>query len=78
VVALREGLLAGERSDAVRLKRRMVERVLERCTEEIDGDIVPLLTSLQRFAVEAARDEARSFCNDLVAGAVSSEQRLVA
>jgi uncharacterized protein (DUF2336 family) len=79
VIALREGLLVGETNDAARLKRRIVERVLERCAQEIDGDTVPLLMSLQRFAVEAAREEARAFCNDLVARSQTpGERRLVA
>jgi hypothetical protein len=53
---------------ATRLKRRMVERVLTRCAEETLGDIEPLLTLLRRFAAEAAREEARMFCDELVAG----------
>jgi hypothetical protein len=56
----------------------MVERVLDRCSEEAEGELVALITSLQRFAVEAARDEARVFCADLVADAISpSTQRLL-
>jgi hypothetical protein len=46
----------------------MVERVLTRCAEETLGDIEPLLTLLRRFAAEAAREEARMFCDELVAG----------
>jgi uncharacterized protein (DUF2336 family) len=65
LVALREGMLIGEARDAVRLKRRMVERVLDVCSEE--GCESTLLALLRRFAVEAAREEARSFCDDLVA-----------
>jgi uncharacterized protein (DUF2336 family) len=68
LVALREGVLVGEPRDAARLKRRMVERVLDVCTE--DGAEATLLALLRRFAVEAARDEARMFCNDLVADSV--------
>ncbi len=79
VMAMREGALLGEHNDMARLKRRIVERVLERCTEEAHGDLAPLITALQRFAVEAARDEARMFCEDLVADAVGpAEQRLIA
>ena len=62
-----------------RLKRRMVERVLERCSEQAESELVPLITALQRFAVEAARDEARMFCEDLVADAIGpAEQRMIA
>ena len=53
--------------------------VVERCSEAAQGDLVPLITALQRFAVEAARDEARMFCEDLVADAVvPAEPRLIA
>jgi hypothetical protein len=45
----------------------MVERVLTRCADESLGDIEPLLLLLRRFAAEAAREEARMFCNELVA-----------
>ena len=31
------------------------------------GDVEPLLTLLRRFAAEAAREEARAFCAELVA-----------
>jgi uncharacterized protein (DUF2336 family) len=76
--ALREGVLVGETRDAARLKRRMVERVLEACFEE--GAENALLALLRRFAVEAARDEARMFCDDLVADAAppaAAQYRLV-
>ena len=65
LVALREGVLIGERRDAARLKRRMVERVLDDCTDA--GCEPALLALLRRFSVEAAREEARLFCDDLVA-----------
>ncbi len=79
IIAMREGLLVGEHSDTARLKRRIVDYVLERCSEDAEGEMVPLLTALQRFAVEAARDEARMFCEDLVADEIGpSEQRLIA
>jgi len=65
LAALRDGVLIGEPRDAARLKRRMVERVLEDCTAE--GCAAALLALLRRFSVEAAREEARLFCDDLVA-----------
>jgi len=52
----------------VRLRRRMVERVLTRCADEPGVDLEPLLTLLRRFAAEAAREEARTFCQELAAG----------
>ncbi len=67
VEAMREGGFVGEPGGATRLRRRMVERVLTRCGDESDVDIEPLLTLLRRFAAEAAREEARMFCNELVA-----------
>jgi uncharacterized protein (DUF2336 family) len=67
LAAMREGILLGEQSGASRLKRRMVERVLARCAHDDGSDMAALLALLRRFAVEAARDEARNFCDDLVA-----------
>ena len=34
------------------------------------GELAPLLTLLRRFATEAAREEARLFCDELVGGGV--------
>jgi uncharacterized protein (DUF2336 family) len=51
---------------AARLRRRMVERVLTRC--ETDRQAAePLLILLRRFATESAREEARMFCDELMA-----------
>jgi uncharacterized protein (DUF2336 family) len=51
---------------AARLRRRMVERVLTHC--ETDREAAePLLILLRRFATESARDEARQFCDELMA-----------
>jgi uncharacterized protein (DUF2336 family) len=55
---------------AVRLRRRMVERVLTHC--ETDRKAAePLLILLRRFATESAREEARAFCEELVADEAS-------
>jgi len=67
IEAMREGGLAAEPCDAARLKRRMIERVLTGCEEQDLGELEPLLTLLRRFATEAAREEARLFCDGLVA-----------
>jgi uncharacterized protein (DUF2336 family) len=71
IAALRDGVLIGEGSGVARLKRGMVERVLAACAREHaqarGSDAVSLLALLRRFAVEAAREEARMFCEDLVA-----------
>ena len=67
IKAMREGVLIGEQGGAARLKRRMVERVLAACEAERNPDMASLLALLRRFAVEAAREEARMFCDDLVA-----------
>jgi uncharacterized protein (DUF2336 family) len=83
LTAMREGILVGEQGGAARLKRRMVERVLARCGGEDEDDMATLLALLRRFAVEAAREEARMFCDDLVADSTmmpraNAEMRLVA
>ena len=69
IEAMREGGFLIEPGGAARLKRRMIERVLTRCENEALGDLAPLLTLLRRFATEAAREEARLFCDELVAEA---------
>jgi uncharacterized protein (DUF2336 family) len=51
---------------AARLRRRMVERVLTHCgTDQQAAE--PLLILLRRFATESAREEARMFCDELIA-----------
>ncbi|KQZ00430.1 hypothetical protein ASD45_05845 [Pseudolabrys sp. Root1462] len=67
IAALRDGILLGETGGVSHLKRRMVERVLDACAAERRDDMASLLALLRRFAVEAAREEARMFCDDLVA-----------
>jgi len=76
--AMREGGFVSEPGGAARLKRRMIERVLTRCEDEALGELEPLLTLLRRFATEAAREEARLFCNELVAESFEDEQRFEA
>ena len=61
------GRLRHEPGGASRLKRRIIERALTRCENEAPDEIEPLLTLLRRFAAEAAREEARLFCDELVA-----------
>jgi uncharacterized protein (DUF2336 family) len=68
IATLNEDGFLGDPSGATRLKRRMIERVLTRCANGAIGDIEPLLMLLRRFATEAAREEARMFCEDLVDG----------
>ena len=48
------------------LRRRMVERVLTHC-ETDQHAAEPLLILLRRFATESAREEARMFCDELMA-----------
>ena len=67
IEAMREDGFQGRPERANQLKRRIIERVLTRCEMEVLGDIEPLLTLLRRFAAEAAREEARAFCDELVA-----------
>ena len=86
IAAMCEGALVGERGGAGQLKRRMVERVLAACEAERGRDLTSLLALLRRFAVEAAREEARMFCDDLVANddradphrLITADARLVA
>ncbi len=78
IEAMREGGFASEPGDAARLKRRMIERVLTRCEDQDLGELEPLLTLLRRFATEAAREEARLFCDGLVAESVEAEDCSVA
>jgi len=65
IEAMHEDVLLGESGDASRLKRRMIERVLTRCERAALGESEPLMTLLRRFATEAAREEARMFCDEL-------------
>ncbi len=51
---------------AAGLRRRMVERVLTHCATDRQA-AEPLLILLRRFATESAREEARMFCEELVA-----------
>lgn len=70
ILTMQEDGFLGDPSGSARLKRRMIERVLTRCSEASPEDIAPLVTLLRRFATEAAREEARMFCEDLVDGLV--------
>jgi uncharacterized protein (DUF2336 family) len=65
--AMREEGFVSEPGGASRLKRRVIERVLTRCESADLGDVEPVLTLLRRYAAEAAREEARLFCDELVA-----------
>jgi uncharacterized protein (DUF2336 family) len=65
IKAMREGF--AEEADDARLQRRVVERVLAACEGADMGDVAPLITLLRRFATEAAREEARLFCDELAA-----------
>jgi uncharacterized protein (DUF2336 family) len=68
ISALNEYGYAGELGGASRLKRRMVERALTYCEDgKHDGAAEGLLVLLRRFALEAAREEARLFCDELAA-----------
>ena len=65
VTALREA--SSEDAVSSRLKRQVVERVLAQCEHADIGDIEPLLILLRRYAAEAAREDARAYCEELVA-----------
>ena len=73
IEAMHEIGLQAEPGGNTRLRRRMVERVLTSCAGMPAGDVEPLMTLLRRYATEAAREEARLFCDDLVEmGSVSN------
>jgi hypothetical protein len=79
IATMQEDGFLGDPSGSARLKRRMIERVLTRCARESLDEIEPLLTLLRRFATEAAREEARLFCDDLVDGLVPvDDTRMIA
>jgi uncharacterized protein (DUF2336 family) len=65
--AMHEDGFIGDPGGVSRLRRRVIERVLTRCEHEGIEEIEPLLTLLHRYAAEAAREEARLFCNELAA-----------
>jgi uncharacterized protein (DUF2336 family) len=65
--AMRHTSVGPEAGGAGRLRRRIVERVLMGCARSDVGEIEPLLMLLRRFATEAAREEARLYCDELVA-----------
>jgi len=65
--ALHEHGFVGDPTGPAQLKRRMIERVLTRYAEDAATEIDPILTLLRRFATEAAREEARLFCQELAA-----------
>ena len=67
VEALHEVGFVGSIEGMVRLRRRMVERVLTRCELDSSEATEPLLILLRRFSTESAREEARLFCDELVA-----------
>jgi len=77
ILAMREGFVY-DAGGAARLKRRMIERVLTRCEDADLGEVAPLLTLLRRFATEAAREEARLFCEELVSEAAELDSHPVA
>ncbi len=78
IAAMHEDGFLGDPGGATRLKRRMIERVLTRCQNHELGDIEPLMTLLRRFATEAAREEARLFCDELVDGVSAQYERPLA
>jgi uncharacterized protein (DUF2336 family) len=65
--AMHEAGFVGDPGGAAQLKRRMVERVLTLYQDASAADIDPIMTLLRRFATEAAREEARLFCEQLAA-----------
>jgi uncharacterized protein (DUF2336 family) len=75
VAMLRDRRYAHEIGGLGRLKRRLIERVLESCARSELGEIEPLLMLLRRFATEAAREEARLYCEELVSEDIPTVDR---
>jgi uncharacterized protein (DUF2336 family) len=76
-VAFREVLaVTGEarHEGAGRLKRHLVERALMRCQRSDIGDLDPLMILLRSFATEAAREDARTNCERLLAEDASADE----
>jgi uncharacterized protein (DUF2336 family) len=67
IEAEREVGYVGDFGAAAHLKRRMVERVLTQCEGDDADALAPLLSLLRRFSLEATREEARLFCDELAA-----------
>ena len=67
IEAEREVGYVGDFGGAAQLKRRMVERVLTQCEGDDTDAVAPLLGLLRKFALEATREEARLFCDELAA-----------
>lgn len=78
IEAMREGGFVGDPAGAAQLKRRMIERVLTSCEQGELGDMAPLITLLHRFATEAAREEARMFCDGVVADEFEADPQSLA
>ena len=66
VEAMREGGLVSAPRGIARLKRRLIECVLKRSENGEAGERAPQITLQRRYATEAAREEARHFCDELV------------
>ncbi|MBV8837757.1 MAG: DUF2336 domain-containing protein [Alphaproteobacteria bacterium] len=66
IEAMHEIGLHAEPGGNARLKRRMIERVLTSCARMPPAEVEPLVTLLRRYQTEAAREEARLFCDELV------------
>ena len=64
--AVHEVGFVGSYDGMARLKSRMVERVLTSC-EHDEAASEALLTMLRRYATESAREEARRYCDELIA-----------
>lgn len=66
IEAMRGGGFADAPKGVARLKRRVIERVLNRWHDGEFAERAPLIALQRRFASESAREEARRFCEDLV------------
>jgi uncharacterized protein (DUF2336 family) len=76
--AMREEGLHSGMNGGSGLKRRIVDRVLTRCSVDVLRNVEPLLALLRGFSAEAAREEARAYCSGLVADNADANARVAA
>ncbi len=67
ITALREGILVGEQGGCRDSSGAWSNACWRPVKPSAAEEMTSLLSLLRRFAVEAAREEARMFCDDLVA-----------
>lgn len=78
IAAVRDADEESEYAVSCRLRRQVVERVLRHCERADLSELEPLLILLRRYTAEAAREDARLYCEELVADRRSDADRAAA